>query len=69
METAKRENWGSSVGFILAVAGSAIGLGNIWKFPYMTGMNGGGIFVLAFAGVLLIGMGGLLLQKKREENA
>ena len=48
METASRENWGSRIGFVLAVAGSAIGLGNIWKFPYITGLNGGGAFVLLY---------------------
>jgi NSS family neurotransmitter:Na+ symporter len=43
-----RENWSSGLGFILATAGSAIGLGNIWKFPYITGENGGGAFVLIY---------------------
>ena len=43
-----RENWGSRFGFILAAAGSAVGLGNIWKFPYITGENGGGLFVLIY---------------------
>lgn len=43
-----REHWSSSLGFILAAAGSAIGLGNIWKFPYITGENGGGAFVLVY---------------------
>ncbi|MGD9873268.1 MAG: sodium-dependent transporter [Kiritimatiellia bacterium] len=43
-----REHWNSSLGFILAAAGSAIGLGNIWKFPYITGQNGGGAFVLVY---------------------
>ena len=38
----------SKIGFILATAGSAVGLGNIWKFPYMTGVNGGGAFVLIY---------------------
>lgn len=52
-----RENWTSSVGFILASAGSAIGLGNIWKFPYVAGQNGGGSFVLVYVlCVLLIGL-------------
>ena len=41
----KREHWGSRLGFILAAAGSAVGLGNIWKFPYMAGANGGGAFL------------------------
>ena len=45
---APREVWGSKLGFILAAAGSAIGLGNIWKFPYITGENGGASFVLVY---------------------
>ncbi|MGE8080724.1 sodium-dependent transporter [Peribacillus loiseleuriae] len=45
---AKPEQWTSKIGFILAAAGSAIGLGAIWKFPYMTGTNGGGMFFLLF---------------------
>lgn len=44
----QREHWGSHLGFILAAAGSAIGLGTLWKFPYVTGENGGGIFVLVY---------------------
>jgi NSS family neurotransmitter:Na+ symporter len=44
----KREHWGSSLGFVLAAAGSAVGLGNIWKFPYITGENGGGAFVIVY---------------------
>ena len=43
-----REHWSSGLGFILAAAGSAVGLGNIWKFPYITGENGGGAFVLVY---------------------
>lgn len=42
------QQWGSKIGFILAAAGSAIGLGAIWKFPYITGTNGGGFFLLIF---------------------
>lgn len=38
--TASREQFGSKIGFILAAAGSAVGLGNIWKFPYLVGENG-----------------------------
>ncbi len=52
-----RPLWGSRLGFILAAAGSAIGLGNIWKFPYVTGENGGGLFVLIYLGcVVLVGL-------------
>ncbi|MCC6907617.1 MAG: sodium-dependent transporter [Phycisphaerales bacterium] len=43
-----RGQWGSRFGFVLAAAGSAVGLGNIWKFPYITGENGGGLFVLIY---------------------
>lgn len=47
----------SRIGFILAAAGSAVGLGNIWKFPYITGENGGGVFVMVYLlTVLFIGM-------------
>lgn len=44
----QREHWGSRLGFIMAAAGSAIGLGSLWRFPYMTGENGGGLFVLLY---------------------
>ncbi|MEQ8472963.1 MAG: sodium-dependent transporter [Marinoscillum sp.] len=44
----QRENWGSKFGFIMATAGSAVGLGNIWRFPYVTGENGGGAFVFIY---------------------
>ncbi len=43
-----RGQWSSRLGFVLAAAGSAVGLGNIWKFPYVTGENGGGLFVLIY---------------------
>ncbi|MDP6987237.1 MAG: sodium-dependent transporter [Phycisphaerales bacterium] len=46
--TQGRAHWRSRTGFILAAAGSAVGLGNIWKFPYITGENGGGLFVLIY---------------------
>ena len=50
-------NWSSRMAFILAVTGSAVGLGNIWKFPYIAGQNGGGAFVLVYLlCVILIGM-------------
>lgn len=48
-----REHWSSSLAFVLAAAGSAIGLGNIWKFPYITGVNGGGWFVLVYLAAVL----------------
>ena len=54
---APRAQWNSRTGFILAAAGSAVGLGNIWKFPYITGENGGGAFVLVYLlCILLVGV-------------
>ncbi|MBC8309308.1 MAG: sodium-dependent transporter [Phycisphaerales bacterium] len=50
----ERGHWSSRFGFILAAAGSAVGLGNIWKFPYITGENGGGWFVLIYLGCIAI---------------
>ena len=56
MSKEQRGNWGSSIGFILAASGSAIGLGNLWKFPYQAGRNGGGAFVIIYlAFVILLG--------------
>ncbi len=50
----KREKLGSRLGFILLSAGCAIGIGNVWKFPYITGQYGGGIFVLIYLLFLII---------------
>jgi NSS family neurotransmitter:Na+ symporter len=44
----QRAQWSGHLGFILAAAGSAIGLGNLWKFPYITFENNGGAFVLVY---------------------
>ncbi|MBO5792939.1 MAG: hypothetical protein J6S54_10790, partial [Lentisphaeria bacterium] len=54
MAQESNNNWSSQLGFLLAAAGSSIGLGNIWRFPYMTGTNGGGIFVLIYLLVVLL---------------
>lgn len=54
--TENRGQWGSKFGFIMAAAGSAVGLGNIWRFPYLTGENGGAAFVFLYViCVVLIG--------------
>ena len=50
----KRESFGSRLGFILVSAGCAIGIGNVWRFPYVAGQNGGGVFVLFYLLFLLI---------------
>ncbi|WP_267640169.1 sodium-dependent transporter [Haloarchaeobius amylolyticus] len=58
-----RESWTSRIGFILAAVGSAVGLGNIWRFPWMTAENGGSAFlVLYLAIVLAVGVPGLLAE-------
>ena len=50
----KREQWSSNVGFLLAAAGSAIGLGNLWKFPYIAGSNGGAVFLILYLILLIL---------------
>ncbi len=52
--SAPRANWGSRLGFILAAAGSAVGLGNIWGFPMQVGRGGGAIFVLLYLGCVFL---------------
>ncbi|MDD5330917.1 MAG: sodium-dependent transporter [Sulfuricella sp.] len=72
-EPAHRSHWTNRWTFILATAGSAIGLGNIWKFPYMTGVNGGSAFVLVFlACIALVGiplmMCEIMLGRRAQRN-
>ena len=50
----KRESFRSRLGFLLVSAGCAIGIGNVWRFPYVTGQNGGGFFVLIYLICLLV---------------
>ena len=52
----ERESFGSRLGFILVSAGCAIGIGNVWRFPYVVGQNGGGLFVLLYL-LFLVCMG------------
>jgi neurotransmitter:Na+ symporter, NSS family len=56
MAVKTREHWSGSLVFILAAAGSAVGLGNLWKFPYITWKNGGGYFVLLYL-ICILGLG------------
>jgi len=59
----QREHWASKFGFVLAAAGSAIGLGNIWRFPYKAGQYGGGAFVVAYiVSVFIIGVPVLIAE-------
>jgi neurotransmitter:Na+ symporter, NSS family len=74
MEEQQRGNWSSSIGFVLAATGSAIGLGNLWKFPYITWDNNGGAFVLVYlvciaAVGLPIMMAELIIGRKTQKSA
>ena len=73
MATNNRANFGTKLGVILASAGSAVGLGNIWRFPYMTGEYGGAAFILTYLGcVLLLGapimMAEFLIGRRSRSN-
>ncbi len=73
-ETKKREQWGSKLGFILAASGSAIGLGNIWKFPYITGQNGGSAFIIIYLiAIAIVGfpvmLSEFLIGRKTQKDA
>jgi len=60
---AERGNFGSRLGIVLATAGSAVGLGNVWRFPYMTGQNGGAAFIIIYlACILLLGIPGMVSE-------
>ena len=68
-----RDHWGNKLGFILAAVGSAVGLGNIWKFPYVVGKNGGSAFILIYlACIILVGipilMAEIYIGKKSQLN-
>jgi len=61
--SADRGNFGSKLGVILATAGSAVGLGNVWRFPFMTGQNGGAAFIILYLGcILLLGIPGMVSE-------
>ncbi len=68
-----REQWNSKIGFILAASGSAIGLGNIWKFPYIAGENGGAAFIFIYLiCIAIIGLpvlvGEILIGRTTQRN-
>ena len=69
-----RGSWGSNLGFILAAVGSAVGLGNIWGFPYKMGKSGGAVFLLLYLVlVVLVGvtvmLGELALGRRSGKSA
>jgi NSS family neurotransmitter:Na+ symporter len=68
-----RGSWGSRIGFVLAAAGSAVGLGNVWKFPYMAGENGGGAFLVLYLGIaftigISVMLGEFVIGRAAERN-
>lgn len=59
----ERGNFGSKIGIVLATAGSAVGLGNVWRFPYMVGEDGGAAFILVYIiCILLLGLPGMICE-------
>ena len=73
MQTSSRGNWTGAAGFILASMGSAVGLGNVWRYPYITGQYGGAAFILLYIGcVLAVGIplmiAEILIGKKTQRN-
>ena len=63
MENSSRNGFATKFGAVLATAGSAVGLGNVWRFPYMTGQNGGAAFILVYiVCVLLLGIPGMISE-------
>jgi len=69
-----RAQWGSKLGFVMAASGSAVGLGNLWKFPYITWENNGGAFVIVYlAAVLILGlpimMAEILVGRRAQQSA
>ena len=63
MSSTDREQWATRIGFILAAVGSAVGLGNIWRFPFQVGQEGGAAFLVVYlAFILLIGLPAILVE-------
>lgn len=70
----QRGNFGSKIGVVLATAGSAVGLGNVWRFPFMTGQNGGAVFIIVYiVCILLLGIPGMvgefIIGRRSQTNA
>ena len=74
VKNSERGRFGSKIGIVLATAGSAVGLGNVWRFPYMTGENGGAAFLLLYvACILILGVPGMISEfivgRRAQSNA
>ena len=63
MKQTERGNFATKLGIVLATAGSAVGLGNVWRFPFMTGQGGGAAFIVVYVGcILLLGIPGMVSE-------
>lgn len=67
-EKSKRGGFTGSLGFVLAAAGSAVGLGNIWRFPYLAAKDGGGIFLVIYIVLALTSVLPCLQPRLRSEE-
>ena len=63
----QRSNFSSKIGFVLAAAGSAVGLGNLWRFPYLAAKYGGGTFLLVYL-ILAVTFGFSLMMLKSQSE-
>ena len=74
MDTKKKSSFSGSIGFVLSAAGSAVGVGNIWRFPYLAAKDGGGLFLIIYF-LLVLTFGFTLLTtdvaigRKTKQNA
>lgn len=74
METNKKSSFSGRLGYVMAVAGSAVGLGNIWRFPYLAAKYGGGTFLFTYiilaltVGFALLVSGNGFRKKNREQS-
>ena len=63
MQQSERGNFSTRLGIVLATAGSAVGLGNVWRFPYIAGQNGGAAFIIIYVGcIMLLGIPGMVSE-------
>ena len=65
----KKNQFSGQIGFVLAAAGSAVGVGNLWRFPYLAAKDGGGLFLIVYLALVVVIAGYSLTLKTREQTA